>query len=131
MPAISLLPPRVPVVDTRTGMMSREWYAFFQRVFDRIGGPNGASITDLDISQFADAGIEEMKHGIEGDRNQFNSLPPLPQTQIMQDDSPVNDAVLQELLQKQTELESRLVQMRDELAEVTKELNSIRQGGSL
>lgn len=129
MSTISLLPPRVPIVDTRTGVMSREWYAFFQRVFDRIGGVTGVSTTDLYVSQFADAGIEEMKHEIEGDRNQFDSLPP--QTQIPQDDSPVNDAVLQELLQKQTELESRLVQMQDELAEVTKELNSIRQGGSL
>ena len=33
--------PRVPFFDTRTGMMTREWFLFLQEVFGRTGGTAG------------------------------------------------------------------------------------------
>lgn len=57
--ALKFLTPRVPLVDNRTGLISREWYLFFQGVFDRIGGPTGSSTTDISSSLFEDAGSGE------------------------------------------------------------------------
>ena len=34
MTTVSFVPPRVPFVDLRTGMITREWYLFLQKLFD-------------------------------------------------------------------------------------------------
>jgi len=42
MPNITeIIPPRVPLVDERTGLISREWYRFFFNQFQRLGGGAG------------------------------------------------------------------------------------------
>jgi len=42
--------PRVPVIDAKTGLMSREWYRFFVNLFDLTGeGSNTTSLTDLQV----------------------------------------------------------------------------------
>lgn len=42
--------PRVPVIDAKTGLMSREWYRFFINLFDLTGeGSNTTSLTDLQV----------------------------------------------------------------------------------
>jgi hypothetical protein len=40
-------PLRVPVIDSRTGLMSREWYLFFQALWLRQGGSDGPSNDDI------------------------------------------------------------------------------------
>jgi len=41
---------RVPFIDERTGLMSREWYRFFINLFALTGdGSNTASLTDLQV----------------------------------------------------------------------------------
>lgn len=45
--ALKFIPPRVPLIEPRTGLISREWYLFFQGVFDRIGGANSEGIGDV------------------------------------------------------------------------------------
>lgn len=57
--AIKFIPPRVPLTDSRTGLISREWFLFFQGVFERIGGAEGPSTTDISTSLFEDAGSGE------------------------------------------------------------------------
>lgn len=43
-----LPPPRVPVTDPNTGIMTPEWYRFFRYIVeDRLGGPNAPSIGDV------------------------------------------------------------------------------------
>lgn len=43
-----ITPPRVPIVDARTGLVSREWYRFFLNLFELTGGgQNTVSLTDL------------------------------------------------------------------------------------
>lgn len=51
--AIRFVPPRVALVDARTGLITREWYLFFQGVFERVGGASGLSTTDVDAGSFA------------------------------------------------------------------------------
>lgn len=44
----NITPPRVPLIDQRTGLISREWYRFFLNLFNLTGaGTNSTSISDL------------------------------------------------------------------------------------
>jgi hypothetical protein len=48
--ATNITPPRVPLIDQRTGLMSREWYRFFLSLFRLTGsGTNFTSLTDLQL----------------------------------------------------------------------------------
>lgn len=51
MPNTTIMPPqRVPVIDSRTGLMSREWYRFFMNLYILTGsGNNDTTISDLQI----------------------------------------------------------------------------------
>jgi hypothetical protein len=51
--ALRFVPPRVALVDNRTGLITREWYLFLQGIFERVGGPTGLSTTDVDAGGFA------------------------------------------------------------------------------
>jgi hypothetical protein len=50
-PNITNIPaPRVPLIDERTGLMSREWYRFFFNLFNLTGaGSNATSLQDLQV----------------------------------------------------------------------------------
>lgn len=44
-------PPRVPLIDERTGLMSREWYRFFLNLFRLTGnGTNDTSLEDIQLA---------------------------------------------------------------------------------
>jgi hypothetical protein len=46
----NITPPRVPLTDQRTGLISREWYRFFLNLFELTGGgQNTTSLTDLQV----------------------------------------------------------------------------------
>ena len=50
-PNITNIPaPRVPLIDERTGLMSREWYRFFFNLFNLTGGgSNSTTLQDLQV----------------------------------------------------------------------------------
>ena len=35
--------PRVPLVDAKTGLMSREWFRFFNAMYEQLGAGTGAA----------------------------------------------------------------------------------------
>ena len=44
MPNVTQIPaPRVPIVDPNTGLMSREWFRFFNAVYEQLGGGEGGA----------------------------------------------------------------------------------------
>lgn len=46
----NITPPRVPLIDQRTGLIAREWYRFFLNLFTLTGsGSNFTSLTDLQL----------------------------------------------------------------------------------
>lgn len=48
--ATNITPPRVPLIDQRTGLISREWYRFFLNLFTLTGsGTNQVSLVDLQL----------------------------------------------------------------------------------
>lgn len=48
-PALKFIPPRVPFLDQRTGLISREWYLFLQGIFIRTGSEEGVSSETVNI----------------------------------------------------------------------------------
>ena len=49
MPDITqIMPPRVPIVDERTGLISREWYRFFFNQFEKVGS-SSQSLEDIQL----------------------------------------------------------------------------------
>ena len=47
MPNITnITPPRVPLMDPRNGLISREWYLFFLSLFNQTGG-SAVSLEDV------------------------------------------------------------------------------------
>ena len=35
--------PRVPIVDPKTGLISREWFRFLNAIYEQLGGGTGAA----------------------------------------------------------------------------------------
>ena len=88
MSEVSKQPVRVPLVDPATGVITREWYRFFEQVFIRVGGNSAQSNDELTVDLHDDAGIEELKADAYRIRDELNLTPqPLPQTDY-QDQAP-------------------------------------------
>jgi hypothetical protein len=52
----NITPPRVQLVDPNTGLVSREWYRFFQSLFQLTGsGQNDFTLQDLQLGPDSDA----------------------------------------------------------------------------
>lgn len=49
-PPLKFIPPRVPLTDPRTGIISREWYLFLQGIFIRTGAEAGQNSDVIDDS---------------------------------------------------------------------------------
>lgn len=110
---LRFVPPRVAFVDPRTGMITREWYLFLQGVFNRIGGANGASSSDIVSSLFEDAGNSEINAMLfELEQALGQTSPPLL--------TPTTDT-----------LQAEISELRDTVSELRKELDAIRQGPSI
>jgi len=96
--------PRAGMPLTGDLTISREWYRWARDITERSGGVAGASSNDLSLSQFEDAGIEEVKLGLYRLTDEVNSQPQPAQTQIDQLTTEVNQlrdcvAVLMQSLQ--------------------------------
>ena len=93
----NITPPRVPLTDSRTGLISREWYRFFLNLFILTGeGRNTTSLTDLQLGppspQQEDltdiiidiegllsqpvAGTPELQAALDAVRQELQTLPP-------------------------------------------------------
>ena len=46
---VKFVPPRVPLVDLRTGQITREWYLLLQSLFDGADGPGAIPVPDDDM----------------------------------------------------------------------------------
>jgi hypothetical protein len=59
-PNITNIPaPRVPFIDERTGLISREWFRFLNNQFTLTGGgTTSVSLADLELAPYSDAATE-------------------------------------------------------------------------
>lgn len=71
---IFFAPLKVPLTDTRTGLMSREWYLFFQALFLRVGGSQGSSTDDLQLVADMDDATDDDSQSAAADLERAVSL---------------------------------------------------------
>lgn len=109
---LKFIPPRVPLADPRTGLISREWYLFFQGVYNRIGGAEGPSTTDLSGSLFEDAGSGETNAMLFALEDEIKQSPPYEQYAV-------------------DTLTTELNGLRELVSELTKEVEALKQTTSL
>ena len=66
MPNITQIPaPRVPIIDEKTGLMSREWYRFFINIFQLTGnGSSNVSLEDLQLTPREELGTLASKSAV-------------------------------------------------------------------
>lgn len=88
MSAVNKQPARVPIVDPSTGIITREWYRFFEQMFVRVGGDEEQTNTELVVDLHDDAGIEEIKLDSYRIRDELNQLPPIQAQAEYQDQAP-------------------------------------------
>lgn len=109
---IFFAPLKVPLTDPRTGLMSREWYLFFQSLFIRVGGTSGTTILinpDLLQDPVSPGGAESLALQLAAS-DAFGQLPvAIPSTTF--------DDVL-----------SELQQTRDLVGELMKRIQDLQQG---
>jgi len=120
---LRFVPPRVQFVDPRTGMINREWYLFLQGVFNRIGGATGASTPDIVASLFEDAGSSETNARLFEVEQAVGQRPSV----VLPEAAPE----LNPSYQQQTTVDNisaELSALQDRVAELVKELDSIKQG---
>ena len=103
----------IPVIDSK-GYMSREWYRWATDATSRMGGVEGAGTDDLTLSQFEDAGVEELKQSLFRLSDAGMQGPPIIETPVGQE------------CQK-----PGLEELRARVDELTKAVEALQQGFQL
>jgi len=110
----NITPPRVPLTDERTGLISREWYRFFLNLFNLTGGgQNTVSLTDLQVGPPlpTQEDIGELIIDIESSQKQ-----------------PSQESALEQIAELQKQIESIQSQIECPCAELTTELQKQVEG---
>lgn len=109
---IFFAPLRVPLTDARTGLMSREWYLFFQALWLRSGGSIAQSNDDL-LQNNATAMSSSDVLALTQSSDQDFAQAPLPPVALASDDA--------------EHLIAQLSFVRDQVSEILKALQDIQQ----
>jgi hypothetical protein len=110
----NITPPRVPMTDQRTGLISREWYRFFLNLFNLTGGgQNTTSLTDLQVGPPlpTQEDIGELIIDIESSQKQ-----------------PSQESALEQIAELQKQIEGIQSQIKCPCAELTAELQKQVEG---
>ena len=109
----NITPPRVPLTDERTGLISREWYRFFLNLFELTGsGQNTASLTDLQVGP-PSLTVDQINEVVS---NATDNL------------SPSQDALLAQFAELQKQIDGLQKQIQCPCTELTAELEKQIQG---
>lgn len=104
--------PRAGMPLVNASPMSREWYRWAHDITQRVGGVTGQSNDELTMSQFEDAGVEEIKFSVYRLADEAAILPP---------------AVAQQIEDLTTEIN----QLRDCVATLMQAMQDMQQGTTL
>ena len=111
----NITPPRVPIIDQRTGLISREWYRFFLNLFNLTGaGANNTSLTDLQLGP-PPTYVDEINNNISKSSENL---------------SPSQDGLLAQIAQLQKEVEGLAVydccvSLLSDFAEIQKQIQAL------
>jgi hypothetical protein len=104
--------PRATVPFVGNAPMSPEWYRWARDITQRVGGPTGASSSDLELSQFEDAGIEEAKAQVISVLQELRQMP------------------IVEIMQTVDALEGQVGGLLDQISQLRTEIEALKQGVS-
>jgi hypothetical protein len=109
MPDITqIIPPRVPLVDARTGMIAREWYRFFFNQFEKVGS-SSESLEDIQLRPTgSDSFSLEIAKGIE-----YLST------------TPAQDGVIDQIAEMQKQIQALQLQPQLDFAAIFEAINSL------
>lgn len=101
-----ILPPRVPLTDPRTGLISREWFLFFQSLYVVVGSTetSGAELTTL-VDSILAAARPQSTSALTGALNELTSV-------VLAAGRPAND------------LTNRIDQLESELQAIRQQINT-------
>jgi len=124
---MSPAPIRIPVVDS-AGMMTQAWKKWATSIYNRVGGPIAATNNELSESLPEDAGIEELKALLfslaDSSGQAAQSAAPIPPDDWML----APTSYVQSL---DTEIETRMAAMAEEIALLRTQINDMQQGLTL
>ncbi len=132
MSTLNLQPPRVPLVDHETGIITREWYRFITDSFARQGGHNASTNTELSVDMPEDSGVAELEMYMHGVNNALAQAPSNYQF-FVRDDFGQEPAQIQLQLIMET-LESLQIEVRSSaemIALQAKQIEELKQGTML
>jgi len=127
MSTLNLQPPRVPMVEPKTGMITREWYRFITDSFARQGGHDAPSNTDLDVAMPEDSGVAELECFVRGVEGAFMQDPP-PFPFPTSDEALIQPPQIQVLSETLESLQTEIRNCADMIAVLMKQIDDIKQG---
>jgi len=132
--ATNITPPRVPLIDQRTGLMSREWYRFFLNLFNLTGGgTNATSLVDLQlgpppVSGEDIGGINIDIEALKQQPTQESALEQIAEVWKQLNDlqeQNANNALGEQIAELQKQIEGLQVQPQIDVAFITSAINSL------
>jgi hypothetical protein len=109
MPDITqIVPPRVPLLDERTGLISREWYRFLFNQFEKVGS-SAASLEDLQLGP------------VETDAFAFEIAKDITQFAIQ----PAQDGVVDQIAEMQKQIQALQLQPQIDVAAIFGAINTL------
>jgi hypothetical protein len=144
MSTLSRQPPRVPMVDPKTGLITREWDRFFNDAFTRLGGFEAPTNTDLDVAMPEDSGVADLEMTVRtNDYNQSQNPPQVdmyfapdsdqlpPATVLPLDDFNQTPPQVQLLLDAVEYLQTETRAQAEQIALLMTQIQEIKQGTML
>ena len=86
-----------------------EFVRFFETLIQRVGGPVGTGTDDLALSQFEDAGIEELKAGAYQLADAFGQVPVIQPTSSQDEPSGELSALREELAAMKAQINELMI----------------------
>ena len=132
--AIKLPSARQPVTEIdeerKVNVFTRQWFLFFQAMYDRVGGPTGEDNNSIIEANAEDAVASETQAMLFSAIDNAGQIP-LPAEFIPTDVLAAENAELRALQTEQVKqieaLEIRVGTLRDQIAEIMKDMDGIRQ----
>ena len=69
-----ITPPRVPLIDPRSGLIAREWYRFFLNLYTKTSG-SALSLEDLQLGPESNADVSQIEQAVQSLSLLANTLP--------------------------------------------------------
>lgn len=96
----TIIAPRVPLIDERTGLIAREWYRFFLNLFVLTGsGENDTSLLDLQVGPPA-VTVDLINHTV---------------NKVIENLSPSQDGLLAQIAEMQKQIQALEIQRQPEI----------------